>query len=127
MKSALIIYPLVMFFIFYSDEVIKVLYTDRYMSSAIYFKIALMLNFFNVIMFAPIMLSLGETKFYSRIHIVFAFIAWIGGFIVVVTLNSPIALVCFSVLKSIMLILLSFKKTADLMKISFFSIFPLKS
>jgi len=124
MKSAIIIYPLVLFFIFYSTEVIVILYTTDYIASSMYFKIALVLNFFNVIMFAPILLSLGETKFYSRILISFAIIAWIGDFLVIKLFGSPIGLAIFSVAKSILLALIAFGKTSRVIGVSFFKVFP---
>lgn len=125
MKSAMIIYPLVLFFIFYANEVITILYTSDYIASSSYFRIALVLNFFNVIMFAPILLSLGETKFYSKILIYFAIIAWIGDFLVIKLFYSPFVLAIFSVTKSILLALIAFRKTSKVIGVSFFKVFPL--
>jgi len=125
MKSAMLIYPLVLFFLFYASEVISILFTKEYIASAIYFRIALITNFFNVIMFAPLLLSMGETKFYSRLHVVFAVIAWVGGYIIVILTNSPIALAIFSVSKLILLTLVAFYYTSKLIKVNFFQLFPI--
>lgn len=126
MKSAMLIYPLVLFFLFYASEVITILFSQEYIASTIYFRIALIANFFNVIMFAPLLLSMGETKFYSRLHVVFAVIAWVGGYITILITNSPIALAIFSVSKAILLTLIAFYYTSKLIKVSFFQLFPIK-
>jgi O-antigen/teichoic acid export membrane protein len=126
MKSALIIYPLVLFFLFYANDVITILYSKNYSDSSIYFQIALIANFFNVIMFAPLLLSMGETKFYSKILIVFAFLAWAGDYVVVLLFDSPIAVAIFSTSRTVLIALMAFNKTSKLIQISFFEVFPVK-
>ena len=124
MKSAMIIYPLVIFFCFYAKEIMIILFSSTYSNSAVYFRIALMGNFFNVIMFAPLLLAMGKTKFYSNIHVIFAIIAWIGGYIIILLTNSPIALAIFSVTIAIILTLISFYYTSKLIKVKFWFLFP---
>jgi O-antigen/teichoic acid export membrane protein len=125
-KSALIIYPIVVFFTFNAKETVVILFSNTYLNSAIYFQIAMVLNFFNIIVFAPLLFSMGETKFYSNLHMYFAFIAWGLGYLVVIVFNSPVALAVFSVLMAILRALISLKHVSSLLKVSFVAMFPIK-
>src|SRR5690554_4863973 len=75
-KSATIIYPILIFFILYANELMILLYSQKYAASGIYFRINMFLNFFNIIIFAPLFLSMGKTKLYSIVHMILAFTIW---------------------------------------------------
>jgi O-antigen/teichoic acid export membrane protein len=126
LKSAIIIYPLVIFFIFNAKNIVELLYSSTYHNSAIYFQIAMVLNFFNIIIFAPLLLAMGKTKFYSRLHIIIAVVAWGIGYLVVMVFNSPIAVAIFSVALSIITVLIFIKYISILLEVSPFTLFPVK-
>ena len=126
LKSAVIIYPIVVFFIFNARIIIVLLYSDLYVKSAIFFQIALFVNFFNIIIFTPLLLSLGETKYYFKLHLFFAFLIWAGEYFIVLFLESPVAIAAYSVFLTILLILVALKKSARLLNISLFELFPVK-
>jgi O-antigen/teichoic acid export membrane protein len=125
-KSAVLIYPMVIFFIFNAKNVIVILYSNTYVNSVIYFQIAMIVNFFNVIMFAPLLLAMGETKFYSRVHMALAFSVWFGGYAVVFAFGSPVAIAVFSVSMSIAKIMVFIRYIARLIQVSAFRLFPIK-
>lgn len=124
-KSAIIIYPMVIYFIVFSKETTILIYSSKYELSAIYFSIAMVINFFNVIVFAPLLLSLGETHFYARLHIYFAGIAWLFGYIVVIIFKNPIATAIFSAILSICIITVAIIFTAKRLNISIVKLFPI--
>lgn len=124
-KSAILVYPMVIFFIFYAKEVVTILYSVRYENSYLYFIIAMTVNFFNIIIFAPLLLALGATKFYARLHIGFAATAWVGGYIVVLMFNSPFALAAFSAAKSIMMVFFALLFVSKVMNIAISDLFPI--
>jgi O-antigen/teichoic acid export membrane protein len=126
-KSAIIIYPLVIFFIFFANEVVIVLYSAKYSGSYIYFTIAMTINFFNVIVFAPLLIAMGETKFYSQLHIGMAIITWIIGYLIVIIFKTPIAIAVFSAIKSISLVIIALTFSARRLKIGFLKLFPIIS
>lgn len=126
LKSAIIIYPLVIFFIFNAKNIVEVIYSSTYQNSAIYFQIAMVLNFFNIIIFAPLLLSMGETKFYARLHMIIAIVAWFIGYLIVLVFKSPVAVAIFSVSLSIITVLICIKYISILFEVSPFSLFPLK-
>jgi len=126
LKSAVLIYPLVIFFIFHAKTIVVLLYSELYINSAIYFQIAMFINFFNIIVFAPLLFSLGETKFYFWIHFIFAILIWGGEYLIVYTINTPVAIAVFSIFVSISIVLISMKKVTTLLDVSFLKLFPLK-
>src|SRR5690606_21894224 len=87
-KSALIIYPIVIFFLFFAKEIMVLLYSEKYVNSATYFQINIFYNLFNIIIFAPLLFAMGKTKIYANIHMILAISSWTLGFIIVYTFNS---------------------------------------
>ena len=126
LKSAIIIYPLVIFFIFYAKDVIVLLYSDSYANSAVYFQIAVFLNFFNIIIFAPLILAMGETKYYSKVHIILAILIWPIEYFIVILYNSPIAIAIVSVALAIIKVFIFLKYASKLINVGFFLLFPVK-
>ena len=67
LKTAKIIYPLVIYFWFFADIVMMVLYGEKYIDSGIYFRIKLISNLFTLITYAPLIIAMGATKFYANV------------------------------------------------------------
>jgi len=126
-KSAIIIYPIVVFLLFHAKTIIVLLYSETYIKSANYFQIAMVVNFFNIIVFAPLLFSLGETKFYSRIHVFGALLIWVGGYIFVNLSLGPIAFAVLSVSITVLLIILNMWKVSKVFNINVLNLVPLKS
>jgi O-antigen/teichoic acid export membrane protein len=125
-KSAIIIYPLTVFFMFNAKSIITILYSDTYINSAIFFKIAMTLNFFNIIVFVPLILSLGKTILYFRVHAILAACAWILGYFVILIFNSPTANAILSVSISIIRILIFVYLIAKIFDIRPIKLFPIQ-
>lgn len=125
LKSAYLIYPIVLFFIFYSTEIIELLFTKIYSNSVVYFQIAMFVNFFNIIIFGPLLFSLGQTRFYARLHLFFAFISWVGCYLLVLFINTPVSIAVFSVLIPIIMVIIALKKAAKMLSVSFFNMIPI--
>jgi O-antigen/teichoic acid export membrane protein len=124
-KSAIIIYPMAIFFIFYAKESIIILYSIKYEPSTVYFIISMLINFFNVIAFAPLILAMGETKFYARLHLGYAISSWINGYIIVTLFRTPVAISIFSAMQSILLVLTSLFFISKKTNIYYFDLFPI--
>ncbi|MBK6963930.1 MAG: oligosaccharide flippase family protein [Bacteroidales bacterium] len=124
LKSAMIIYPVVFFFLFNAKNVVVFLYSDTYTNSAVFFQISMMVNFFNIIVFIPLILAMGKTRFYSRVHAAMAICAWALGYAVVLIFNSPVSIAILSVVISIVKILIFVLFVAKLFGISPIKLFP---
>ncbi|MHC1775907.1 MAG: oligosaccharide flippase family protein [Lentimicrobium sp.] len=125
-KSAIVIYPIVMFFIFNAKSIVVLLYSIDYVNSAIYFQIAMIVNFFNIVIFAPLLFSMGETKFYFRAQLAFALLAWVGGYILVSCASDPQYIAFYSVSISIGLVIVFLGKISKLLQVSFWNLLPVK-
>lgn len=123
-KSALIIYPLVVFFIVYAKKIVILLYSEMYSTSSVYFQINMFLNFFNIIIFAPLFFSMGKTRIYANVHIVLAVIVWIVDYFLIIIFNSPIAIAISSTTFNILMIIFFIYLVSRILKVNFFSFFP---
>jgi len=123
-KSAVLIYPIVIYFMFYSEEVVTIIYSETYKDSSKYFSTAMILNFFNIIIFAPLLLSLGKARFYARLHYVLAIAIWIVGYMVIVIFKTPIAVAISYVVISVFAVLIALGYSAKILGVKFLSLFP---
>jgi len=124
-KSALLIYPLVIFFISYAYEIMIILYSSKYAVSSKYFQINMVLNFFNTLVFAPFFLSIGKTKLYSLVHLVFAIIIWVSHFFIIVLFNEPVWIAVNSVVIRIILIITFIYLASRIMQLKITEFLPL--
>lgn len=125
-KSIRIIYPVVVFSIFCAVNIIELLYSKSYTDSTIYFQICMIINFFNIIIFAPLIFALNETRFYARLHCYIAIASWTGGYLVVLLFNSAVAIAVFSVFLSIVKIVIAFLFISKKINVSIGDLFPFK-
>ena len=127
LKSALIIYPMVVFFMFYAKEIMLVLYGDKYLASGLYFNIAIVMNFFDIIIIGSLLFAMGETKFYAKLFLISVVILWGVDFILVKLFMNPYLIaISFVVLRVFRtFIFLSF--IAKKLEINFYELFPLRT
>lgn len=90
-KTAMLIYPMVIYCVFFSDIVMMVLYGRQYESSSVYFRIKLIANFFTIIVYGPLVINIGRVKYYSRVHMVVAIAVVVLEYLSIKLFNSPIA------------------------------------
>lgn len=120
-KCIYLIYPLLCVCFVFAAEVIVLIYGEKYESSVPYFKLALFLNFFNIVLINPIIIALGKTKFYLSYNIVCAILIWLTKYLTVLLINSPHAVAVVSVANSILLIAIPYVYMNKLLNISFIS------
>ena len=126
-KSALILYPLLIFAMMYSSDIMVLLYSKRYANSAIYFQINMFLNFFNIIIFAPLFLSMGKIKVYSNGHMVLAIVMWITNYIVILIFHTPEAVAINTTALSILKLFVFVFIAAKSLNIGFLDFFPFRA
>ena len=96
-KTIKITYPLIAFFYCFADMVMVALYGQAYINSGEYFEIKLLVNFFTIVAFGPLLLSIGGNKYYYRVHMYGAIVLIALQALSVLLISSPIALVWISV------------------------------
>lgn len=97
-KSAKIIYPLLLYCWFFADVLMVVLYGNIYENSSIYFRIKSIINFFTLIVYAPLIISTGKTKYYANVHLITAVILVILQYCSILIFNSPCAIAIVSLI-----------------------------
>jgi len=124
-KSVVLIYPIVIYMMFYSNEIITIVFSEAYTISAKYFSVAIIINFFNVIMFAPLLLSLGKTRFYAWLQYGKAIAIWAVQYVALLFFDSPMTIAVTYVVISVVAILIPLTYVARIFKVSIFTLFPL--
>jgi O-antigen/teichoic acid export membrane protein len=125
-KSAMLVYPVLIFFLCFSDLIVVILYGEDYAASSIYFQIKLIGGFFNLIAYGPLMLTIGGEKYYFRVHMVSAILIIMLDFLCVTFFDNPVlisVISCASQIGRIFAILLFISKY---FKIALKDLFPLK-
>jgi len=123
-KSAKIIYPLVLFFIFFSDIVMIILYGKAYENSGTYFQIKLIVNFFTLISYAPLILAIGATRYYAKVHMFGAIILILTEYFSVLIFHSPYVITYVSVACQIGRIFAMLFFIAKFFDVKLISLFP---
>jgi O-antigen/teichoic acid export membrane protein len=100
-KTAQLIYPLLLYCWFFADIIMVVLYGNQYENSTIYFRIKSLLNFFTLIVYAPLIISIGKTKYYSNVIMFCTILLIILEYISIFIFRSPYIITSLSVICSI--------------------------
>lgn len=125
-KTIKLIYPLVVFFFCFADIIMIVLYGEKYENSGDYFKIKLIVNFFTLISYGPLILSIGGHKFYHNVHMYGAFILIVLEYCSVKYIESPLAIVWISVICQIGRIFTMLNFIANFLRCRIIDLFPYK-
>jgi len=123
-KTIKLTYPLIAFFYCFADMVMVALYGQAYVNSGEYFEIKLLVNFFTIVAFGPLLLSIGGNKYYYRVHMYGAIVLIALQALSVLFISSPIALVWVSVICQIGRILAMLLFVAKYFDVKLYQLFP---
>jgi len=84
----------------------------------------MVMNFFNIVMFAPLLFALGEVKFYARMHYAQAVATWLFAYLAMLVFDSPLAIAISYVSIFIIGIWVSIWYSAKKIGVTFFVMFP---
>jgi len=125
-KTAKLIYPLLLYCWFFADVLMIVLYGDMYENSAVYFRIKSLINFFTLILYAPLLISIGKTKYYSNVIMVTTIILIVLEYISILTIKSPYAITAISVICMFGCIIAMLAFVAKYFEVKIYNLFPVK-
>ena len=125
-KSAMLIYPLVIYTWFFADAIMIVLYGEQYEVSSIYFRIKSIVNLFTVIAYAPLIINIGKVKYYSNVHMYGAVILIVLEYLSVLIYASPYVLVGVSVVCQIGRIYFMLIMVSKFFNVKLIQLFPFK-
>lgn len=125
-KTAKLIYPMVIFFIFFADYIMIIMYGEQYEESGNYFAIKLLTNFFTLIAYGPLIINIGKVKYYSNVHMTTAFVVVLLEYIIVQTINSPYGIAWISLICHLGKIFAMLYMVSIYFSVKLYELFPLK-
>lgn len=125
-KTVKLIYPFVIFCFCFADIIMTFLYGQKYIDSGVYFQIKIIVNFFTIITYGPLLLSIGGEKFYYRVHMYGAIILVILEWLAIKLFDSPYLITVISVVCQIGRILFMLNYIAKFFNVKLFSLIPLR-
>lgn len=125
-KTVKIIYPLVVFCFCFATAIMTFLYGDKYVDSGIYFQLKLFVNFFTVITYGPLLLSINGQKFYYNVHMYGALTLILLEWAIIMLFESPYLVTAVSVVCQIFRILIMMSFIAKYFNINLVKLFPVK-
>lgn len=125
-KSAKIIFPMLMYGMFFSKIIMTCMYGDGYSQSSVYFLIKNCSSLLYIIPFAPIILAMGKTKQYANVHMLVAIIIIIADYAAIRIFNSAIYVAVASELCQALKIFLLMRIIAISSRQKIFDMLPLK-
>lgn len=126
-KSAKVIFPLLIYSIFFAEVIMTCLYGNQYSTSSYYFIIKNTSGLFYIVPFAPVILAIGKTKDYSRIHMIVAVMIVLCEFVTAKLSDSPIVLSIIGELCNIIKILLLIRVISHYAKTDIITLFNFSS
>lgn len=118
-KTIMLTYPLILFFIVYADHIMEFLYGEMYVESGVYFRLRLIVNFFTVVSYFPILVTLGASKLYWKVQVFAAVILIFLEYVSVLVFHSPYVITMISVLCKIGMILVFLIYIAGRLQVKF--------
>ena len=125
-KSAKVVFPMLVFCIFFAKLIMICLYGDIYDSSAVYFQVKTISGLFFIIPFAPILIAIGKTKVYATLHFITAILIVVFDYLVVRIFDSPILVAVASEFSRIIYLILMMGTIAKYARKSIYALLPLK-
>ena len=126
LKSVVLIYPLVIFIWFSSDEIFSILFDEIYKDSSSFFKVISIYNLFSVFVLLPIIIALQEVKFYNIIHILAVLFVWTLQWLGLSLFNNPLIIPIVSIFIKVMMIVALIVKIAVRLNVSYTKMIPIK-
>lgn len=126
-KSAMLIFPLTVFSFFFAEPIMIFVYGKQYADSAVYFRIIAVVNLVRIVPYAPVMLALGKSKEFARIHMLTALMIVTMEYLCVKLYPSPRVIALISVLCTIFCLGMLLRCICKSMNISVMNLIPYKS
>ncbi len=124
-KTVKVSYPILLFFMFFSDYFILIFFGSGYIESSTFFMIKLIGNFFTVISFIGIIMAINGNKFYAKIHFYHVLLLVFLQYISIKYFHNPVLILTISVLMRILNTLFMVNYISKYFGYRFIEMFPL--
>ena len=102
----------------------EVLYGKQYSNSAIYFNLKILVNFFNLIAFAPLLINTGKVRFYSNVHAFTAIALIVSEYLSAIVFQSPYAVAIVSLVCNTGKVFVMLTAVAKMFNVGIVQLFP---
>lgn len=126
-KSIKLVYPILLYCIFFATPIMEALYGNQYSESGFYFRLKMGVNFFNLIAFAPLLINTGKVKQYSNVHAITAAALILFDFVSSAVFNSPHLVAIASLICNIGKVLIMMAIVARIFDVRLIDLFPFKT
>lgn len=127
LKSMTLVYPVIIFIWFSSDEIFSLLFEITYSNSSNFFEIISLFQLFSIFVFLPIIIALQEIRFYNLVHIFAAGAVWGIQLLALNITDNALVVPLVSLLVKIGIITLLLYKIMRRLKVALFDLIPLKA
>lgn len=124
-KTAMLLYPLIVYCFVFADTIMVFLYGGKYDSSQYFFRIKVLTYIFSLIVFAPFLINAGKVMFYSKVTAIFAILIWPSEYIAVSISNSPYSIAIVSLLLHIFKIMVLLSMISNMFGVKLHQLFPI--
>lgn len=124
-KTALLIYPIIVYCWVFADVIMLVLYGEKYETSQTFFRIKVLTYIFSLIIFAPFLINTGKVKFYARVTAIFAILVWPMEYVGLLLTNLPYSISIVSLLLHVAKIFVFLIVIAKMFQIKLHKLLPL--
>lgn len=126
LKSAKLIFPMLIFSVFFARPIMMCMYGDMYAQSSAYFVIKNLGGLLYIIPFYPIILAIGKTSVYAKVHMIVAIVIVIAEYIVCKTCDSAIYIAITSEICGLIKIVIFMRIIANYAQRKISDLIPLK-
>lgn len=88
-KTATIVLPILLFCMYFSEEIMTALFGEQYAVSANYFRLYILRDFFEIIPYYSVLMAFGFSKFYMNLHVGGILFTWGLDLLIVTFTNCP--------------------------------------
>lgn len=125
-KTAMLIYPIIVYCWVFADVIMVVLYGGQYETSQVYFRIKVLTYIFSLIIFAPFLINTGKVKLYTHVTALFAILIWPIEYVGVILTNSPYSVSVISLILHVVRIFVFLFVIAKMFQVKLHELFPLR-
>lgn len=126
-KSAYLIYPLAIYAYIFATPIMELLYGSKYIPSAIFFQIILIINLTRVIPFGPIMMAMNRVRRYSTIMMIGAIFTVIGEFTYVNLYDKAWGIAMIQSIGFLLMIVLLFQDISKSLSVHIAELIPIRN
>jgi hypothetical protein len=103
------------------------MFGNLYEDSGSYFKIKIIVNFFNIISYIGLIMAINANKFYANVHLIHALVLIVLEYISIKTFNSPYLITGISVFCRIGNTIVMLSYISKYFNVRFLDLFPIKT